>query len=144
MQRRIPALGPRFGQVLGPQQRLLRLPEVAIWEIFELLGRLVTYMYSSYQVKTTTWINLYRYLGIYAKKDSSAWTEVWSGALPSTAPITAPGVLDVRGNRNFQKADRIFVPACNSHLPHQNQTHTKIGSIAQGNKGTPFDTCIMQ
>ena len=43
--------------------------------------------YSSYQVKTTTWINLYRYFGLYAKKDSSAWTEVWSGASPSRAPI---------------------------------------------------------
>ena len=59
--------------------------DLADFEIFELLGRLVTY--SSYQVKTTTWINLYRYLGIYAKKDSSDWTEVWSGARPSTAPI---------------------------------------------------------
>ena len=35
------ALGPRFGLVLSPQWRLLRLPEVAIWEIFESLGGMV-------------------------------------------------------------------------------------------------------
>ena len=47
--------------------------------------------YSSYQVKTTNWINSYRYLGLYAKKASSAWTEVCTATWPSTAPITAPG-----------------------------------------------------
>ena len=72
MQARILALGPRFGLVLDPQRRLLRLPGVAIWTIFEFLGGLVIYIYSSYQVKSTTEIESYRYLGIYASKDSSA------------------------------------------------------------------------
>ena len=65
--------------------------------------------YSSYQVKTTTWINLYRYLGIYAKKDSSAWTEVWSGARPSTAPITAPGGRDLGDFRASGQAGDIYI-----------------------------------
>ena len=32
------ALGARFGQVVIAQGRLSWLPEVAIWEIFEILG----------------------------------------------------------------------------------------------------------
>ena len=63
--------------------------------------------YSSYQVKTTTWINLYRYLGLYAKKDSSAWTEVWTGARPLTAPITALGGRDLGDFRAFLRAGDI-------------------------------------
>ena len=58
-------------------------------------------------MKTTTWINLYRYLGLYAKKDSSAWTEVWSGARPSTAPITAPGGRDLGDFRASGRAGDI-------------------------------------
>ena len=42
MQRKDLALGARFGLLLGLQGRLLRLPEVAIWEIFEFLGGLVS------------------------------------------------------------------------------------------------------
>ena len=59
--------------MLGPQRYLLRLPGVAIWKIFEVLGGSVTY--SSYQVEAITWIKSYRYLGLYVKKDASAWTE---------------------------------------------------------------------
>ena len=52
MQRKDLALGARFGLPLGHQRRLLRLPEVAIWEIFEFPGGLV--IYNSYQVQPTT------------------------------------------------------------------------------------------
>ena len=38
---RILALGPRFGLILALQLRLLRLPGVAIWDIFDFLGELV-------------------------------------------------------------------------------------------------------
>ena len=40
-QRKFLALGPRFGLVLGPQGKVLWLPGVAIWAIFEFLGGLV-------------------------------------------------------------------------------------------------------
>jgi hypothetical protein len=89
MSREILALGPRFGLVLGIQGKVLWLPGVAVWAIFEFLGGRVTY--SSYQVKPTTRIFLYRHLWVYIKKDSSAWTEVWSISWPSRASITAPG-----------------------------------------------------
>ena len=92
-QRRILALGPRFGLVLGPQRRLLWLPEVAIWEIFEFLGGLV--IHSSYQVKTTTYLKSSLFLFTYARKVFSAWAEVWSGAWPSTASIMAPEDRDL-------------------------------------------------
>jgi len=54
---RILALGPRFRQVLAPQRRLLRLPGVAIWEIFEILGELV--IHSSHHVSTNPEIKPY-------------------------------------------------------------------------------------
>jgi len=56
IQRRILALGPRFGLVLSLQERLLRLPGVTIWTFFEFLGGLV--IHSSCQVKTTTRIKI--------------------------------------------------------------------------------------
>ena len=59
------------------------------WDVFEFLRGLV--MYSSYQVKPTTEIESYHYLGIYATKVSSAWTDDWSCTWPSTASITALG-----------------------------------------------------
>ena len=40
-QKRFPELGPRFGQRLHVCNRLLWLPGVAIWAIFEVLGGLV-------------------------------------------------------------------------------------------------------
>ena len=61
------------------------------WDVFEFLRGLV--MYSSYQVKPTTEIESYHYLGIHARKEASAWTEVWSCIWPSTASIMAPGVV---------------------------------------------------
>ena len=42
----------QWEQLLGPQGRLLRLPGVEIWAIFEVLGGLVTH--SSCQVKPST------------------------------------------------------------------------------------------
>ncbi len=87
MQRRNLALGPRFGLVHGPQERLSWLPGVAIWTIFEFLGLLV--IYSSYQVKPSTRINSYRRLCIYSGKDSSAWAEVWTVTYCSRASIMA-------------------------------------------------------
>ena len=48
-------------------------------------------IYSSYQVKTITFLKSYRYLGLYAKIDISARTEIWSFAWHSTASITVPG-----------------------------------------------------
>ena len=79
--------------MLGHQRRLLWLPEVAIWEIFEFLGGLV--IHSSYQVKTTTYLKSSLLLCTYPRKVFSAWTEVWSGAWPSTASIMAPGGRDL-------------------------------------------------
>ena len=89
MQKRILALGPRFRLVLAPQRRLLWLPEVAIGTIFEFLGGLV--IDSSYQVDATTCLKSFHFLCAYPRKVVSAWTEVWTGAWPSTASIMAPG-----------------------------------------------------
>ena len=79
--------------VLGPQQSLLRLPGVAIWEIFVILGGLVTYC--SYQGEPTAKLKSYRHLCTYPRKVVSAWTEDWSIPRPSTASITAPGGRDL-------------------------------------------------
>ena len=79
--------------MLGPQRRLLWLPEVAIWEIFEFLGGLV--ISSSYQVKTTTYLKSSLFLFTYARKVFSAWTEVWTIPWPSAASIMAPGGRDL-------------------------------------------------
>ena len=79
--------------MLGHQRRLLWLPEVAIWEIFEFLGGLV--ISSSYQVKTTTYLKSSLFLFPYPRKVFSAWTEVWIIPWPSTAPIMSPGGRDL-------------------------------------------------
>ena len=79
--------------MLGHQRRLLWLPEVAIWEIFEFLGGLV--ISSSYQVKTTTYLKSSLFLFPYPRKVFSAWTEVSSSAWPSAASIMAPGGRDL-------------------------------------------------
>ena len=60
---------------------------------FEFLGGLV--IYSSYQVKRTTYLKSFHFLCTHPRKDSSAWTEVWSISWPSTAPIMAPGGRDL-------------------------------------------------
>ena len=52
-------------------------------------------IYSSYQVQQTTWLKSFRFLFTYPRKDSSAWTEVWSISWPSTASIMAPGGRDL-------------------------------------------------
>ena len=71
-QRKILALGPRFGLVLGPQGKVLWLPGVAIWAIFEFLGGLV--IYSSYQVKAITCLKSSLFVGTYPHRVFSAWT----------------------------------------------------------------------
>ena len=92
-QARYLALGARFGVFLVPQRRLLRLPGVAIWDIFEVLDGLMTC--SSYQVEATTKIKSYIHLGTYPGKVVSAGGTVWSIPWPSTVPITAPGGRDL-------------------------------------------------
>ena len=87
------ALGMRFGPILAHQRRLLWLPKVAIWTIFEFLSRPM--IYSSHQMKPSTRIKPYRHLWVYTEKGSSAWTEVWSGTWPSRASIMAPGGRDL-------------------------------------------------
>ena len=52
-------------------------------------------IYSSYQVQQTTYLKSFHFLCTYPRKDSSAWTEVWSGAWPSTVSIMAPGGRDL-------------------------------------------------
>ena len=91
------ALRPRFEVYFGPQQRLLRLPGVAIWADFRGSGRVgdVLVIYTSYQVEATTKIKLYPHLVLYPCKVFSASTEVWRIPWPSTAPITAPGGRDL-------------------------------------------------
>ena len=93
MQGKIVATGPSFGPTLALQRRLLWLPEVAIWTIFEFQGELVTY--GSYQVKATTCLKSYIYLCTYPRKVFSAWAEVWSIPWPSTTSIMAPGGRDL-------------------------------------------------
>ena len=62
----------------------------SFWEIFEDdFGGLM--IYSSYQVKTITFLKSYLYLWLYPKKGFSAGGTVWSGAWHSTASITVPG-----------------------------------------------------
>ena len=61
--------------------------------IFEFLGGLV--IYSSYQVQQITYLKSFHFLFTYPRKVFSAWTEVWTGAWPSTAPIMAPGGRDL-------------------------------------------------
>ena len=59
---------------------LLCLPRVAFWTDFEILGE------AGDKNNLTSMPNYcdepYRNFGIYAKKVSSAWTEVWSGLWP--------------------------------------------------------------
>ena len=86
-QARYLALGLRFGVFLVPKRYLLRLPGVAIWDIFEFLDGLV--IYSLYQVEATTWIKSYVDLGTYPRKVFSALTEVWTGTGSSRTNITA-------------------------------------------------------
>ena len=67
MQRTDIALGARFFLLLGPQRRLLWLPEVAIWAIFEFLGGLV--IYNSYQCKVNYPLEIISFsLGIYNER----------------------------------------------------------------------------
>ena len=56
---------------------------------FKSLGGLVTY--SSYQVKAFTWKKSYRHLFTHPSKESSAWTEVWSGSYRARLSIMVPG-----------------------------------------------------
>ena len=63
------------------------------FEIFEILG-------GAGDIHNSTSVPNYRSeayggLGNYVKKDPSAWTEVWSGPWPSTAPLTAHRGRDV-------------------------------------------------
>ena len=77
--------------ILVPQRRLLRLPGVAIWKVFEFLGELV--IYNSHHMNTNPEIKSYCRFCTYPNKDSSAWTEVWSGAWSSRASIMAPDAM---------------------------------------------------
>ena len=52
-------------------------------------------IYSSYQVQQITYLKSFHFLFTYPRKVFSAWTEVWTGAWPSTAPIMAPGGRDL-------------------------------------------------
>ena len=83
--------------ILDPQRRLLWLPGVVVWAIFEILSELV--IYSSRHMERNPEVKSYRHLYGYTKKGFSAWTEVWSGAWPSTASIMAPGG---RFGQNFE------------------------------------------
>jgi len=49
-------------------------------------------IYSSHQVKPITCLKSYRRLWIYTKKESSAWTEVWTDTCRSRASISDPQV----------------------------------------------------
>jgi hypothetical protein len=66
---------------------------VAIWKIFEFLGRLV--IYYSYQVNQFPEYNHIATFFTYTKKDYNASTEVWKGTWPSRAPIMVPGGRDL-------------------------------------------------
>ena len=57
--------------------------------IFRIFGGLM--IYNSYQVKTITWIKSYRHLATHPSKESSAWTEVWSGSYRAWRSIMVPG-----------------------------------------------------
>ena len=83
IQRKFLALGRRFGLLLLPQGRLLRLPGAAIYAIIEFLGGLV--IYSSRHVRATTKIFSYHYLWVWAKK----------GTWPSWVSIVALGGRDL-------------------------------------------------
>ena len=79
-------------------------------QIFEIRGGLVTC--SSCHVRPTTRVQSHRCLGMYPRKVSSAWTEVWSIPWPSTAPITAPGGRDMEHFRASRRAGDIqFSPS---------------------------------
>ena len=91
---RILALGPRFGQVLGHQRRLLWFPEVAIWAIFEIPSE------RSGDINNSTSMpnycnGPYHDLGVYVKPTSSVWVKVSTATCPSTASIKVPGGRDL-------------------------------------------------
>ena len=79
--------------MLGPQGRLLWLPGVAIWTIFEFLGE-------AGDINNTTSMHNYQNgpygdLGTYVNKVLSTWTEVWSGSYRARASIMSPGGRDL-------------------------------------------------
>ena len=68
--------------------------------------------YRPYQVEATTKMKSSIRLCSYAGKVFSAWTEVWSIASSSTAPIMAPGGRDLRDFRVSGRASFIpFLPS---------------------------------
>ena len=97
MQRKDLALGARFGLVLVAQVKGFGSRGVSIWTDFRdflsFWAGLV--IYSSYHVQQTTCLKSFHFLWTYPRKDSSAWTEVWTGTWPPTASIMAPGVGDL-------------------------------------------------
>ena len=88
--------------VVIPQRRLLLLPEVAIWEIFEFLAGLV--IYSSYQVQQTTCLKTFHFLCTYPRKVFSAWTEVWTGTCRSSRRFCFSEVVLGRFSRFWGRA----------------------------------------
>jgi len=76
MQRKILALGPRFGLVLVPQLDRIQLPEVAIWTDFEILYRPL--ISNPHHVSPNDRIEPYHHLITCFIKHFSAWVEVWS------------------------------------------------------------------
>ena len=91
--------------MIGPQRCLLRLPEVAIWKFFLVLGELV--INNFHHINTNPEKKTYRYLYTYPSKDSSASTEVWAIPWPSTMPITALWERDLGDSCVSMRADYI-------------------------------------
>ena len=73
--------------MLGPQGRLLWLPGVAIWTIFEFLGEAGDVNNSTSMPNHQD--EPYRDLGLCVNKVLSAWTEVWSGSCRTRTSIMA-------------------------------------------------------
>ena len=73
-------------------------------------------MYNSISMQNTC-DGPYNYLGPYVNKIFSTQTEVWSGARPSTAPITAPGGRDLGDfQASGQAGDIKFLPSEDNYL----------------------------
>ena len=101
MSKRMLALGPRFGLVLGPQGRLLWFPGVAI---FELLG-------GAGDIDNSTSMpnycdGPYVDLGIYTTEVPSVWTAVLSILWPSSARFCLAGVAIWADFRDFVHSGR--------------------------------------
>ena len=63
---------------------------VAIWADFGIQEGIV--MYSTRNLSPATFIKSYRRLYAHTKKDSSAWTKVWSGSCPPMSLLRLPVV----------------------------------------------------